>query len=241
MEAKHNIPNIELRSEEVQELMGKIPPTILRVGISFILSLVIIIFIASNFVKYPDVTIIPIVAKNVSFMIDIKATKSGIISELNMDYGDVCKGDTLVKIITENGDLHDTVFIKSPVTGIVYPFNALQENDYVEENSVLCVIVDSVRDMITAKSTVSTDLKKRLKPGMAIDSDIDGVLLHGKVKAIADYANPNNGAYAIAITFEPAKELENTIVWNSHTDAKIRITEQSIFDKFFKEKIIQGF
>jgi hypothetical protein len=241
METKHNIPNIELRSEEVQELMGKIPPTILRVGISFILGFVIIIFIASNFVRYPDVTTIPIVARNVNFMADIKAMKSGVIRDLSMDYGEVCRGDTLAKIITENGDSHDTVFIRSPFTGIVYPCNALQENDYVEANSALCVIVDSVRDRITAKSTVSADLRKRINPGTVIESDIDGVVLHGKVKAIADYANPDNGAYAIAVTFEAARKLENTIVWNTHANAKIRITERSIFDKFFKKKIIQNF
>jgi hypothetical protein len=48
-------------------------------------------------------------------------------------------------------------------------------------------------------------------------------------------------AYAIAVTFEAARKLENTIVWNTHANAKIRITERSIFDKFFKKKIIQNF
>lgn len=37
MNTKHKIFNIEIRGEEAQELMGKIPPAILRIGISFIL------------------------------------------------------------------------------------------------------------------------------------------------------------------------------------------------------------
>lgn len=36
MTTKRNNTNIELRNEEVQELMGKIPPAILRFGIFII-------------------------------------------------------------------------------------------------------------------------------------------------------------------------------------------------------------
>lgn len=241
MKTKQNVPNMELRSEEVQELMGKIPPVILRVGIPCILGFVIIIFVASIFVKYPDVVTIPIVARNVSFITNIKAVESGIVIELNMDYGHVRRGDILAKLIKKNGDIQDTLFIKSPSTGIVYPCNTFQKNDYVEENSILCVIVDSVKRKITAKTTISTDLKKRIKSGTAVESDIKGVILHGKVKAVAYYANPNNEAYEITMIFEPSKKLENRIVWNTHTIAKIKITDQSIFDKFFRQKMIKGF
>ena len=53
--------NIELRSDEVQELMGRVPPYIQRVGISVILLIVIGFFVASAFIKYP--TYIPVKAR----------------------------------------------------------------------------------------------------------------------------------------------------------------------------------
>ena len=108
METKQKSPNIELRSEEVQELMGKIPPVILRVGISVILFFVILIFIASHFIKYPDIIAIPIVAKNVNCIAELKAVKPGQLVESHMEHSRVCMGDTLAKIAINTGDVIDT-------------------------------------------------------------------------------------------------------------------------------------
>lgn len=238
MENKQEVPNIELRSEEVQELMGKIPPTILRVGISIILFFVVLIYIASNYIKYPNIITIPIVAKNVNCMAEIKSMNSGQLVESNLEHSHVCMGDTLAKIAINSGKVIDTLCIKSPLTGSVYPCGTFQEKDYVDENDVLCVVVDSVKNRITAKASISADLKKIIVSGMTIESKIDNNILQGKVASIADYANPTTETYGITIVFENSKTFENAIVWNCHTSAKIRTMEQSVFDKFFKDRII---
>ena len=238
METKQKSPNIELRSEEVQELMGKIPPVILRVGISVILFFVVLIFIVSNFVKYPDIITIPIVAKNVNCMVELKAVKPGQLVESHMEHSRVCMGDTLAKIAINSAEVIDTLCIKSPFAGSVYPCGTFQEKDYVDENDVLCVVVDSVKNRITAKASISSDLKRIIVPGMTIESKIDDYILQGKVVSIADYANPTNETYCISIIFDNSKSLRNAIVWNCHTDAKIKTMEQSVFDKFFKDRII---
>lgn len=238
MENKQEVPNIELRSEEVQELMGKIPPAILRVGISIILFFVVLIYIASNFIKYPDIIAIPIVAKNVNCIAEIKTVKSGQLVESHMEHSRVCMGDTLAKIAINSGEVIDTLCIKSPFTGAVYPCGTFQEKDYVDENDVLCVVVDSVKNRITAKASISADLKKIIVLGMTIESKIDNNILQGKVVSIADYANPTTETYGITIVFENSKTFENAIVWNYHTSAKIKTMEQSVFDKFFKDRII---
>lgn len=237
MKTKQNAPNLELRSEEVQELMGKIPPAILRVGISVILVFVILIYIASNFIKYPDIIAIPIVAKNVNCMAEIKAVKSGLLIGSHIWHGHVCMGDTLAIIAVNSNDIIDTICIKSPFTGILYPCDTFQEMDYVNENDVLCVVVDSIKNMITAKAYISADLKKKIVPDMTIESNIDNNMLQGRVISIAEYANPANKTYNMTIVFENSKELENAIIWNCHTNAKIKITERSVFDKFFKDRI----
>lgn len=46
--------NIELRSREVQEIMGRVPSIIERVGISVLLVFVILALSISAFVKYPE-------------------------------------------------------------------------------------------------------------------------------------------------------------------------------------------
>lgn len=238
MKTRNKTPNIELRSEEVQELMGKIPPAILRMGISVILVFIILVYIASNFVKYPDIIAIPIVAKNTNYMAEVKAVKSGLLVESYMEHDHVCVGDTLAKIAVNSGGVLDTICVKSPLTGIAYPCDTFQENDYIEENDILCVVVDSIKKTITAKAFVSVDIKKRIVPGMTIESNFDDIMLQGKVVSIADYVNPANKTYTMTIVFENSQELKNTIIWNYHTNAKIKITERSIFDKFFKDRIM---
>lgn len=241
METRHNVPNIELRSEEVQELMGKIPPVILHIGITVILCFVIFMFIASNFVKYPDIITFPIVAKNTNFMTEIRATESGQITFLNMDYGHIYKNDTLAGIVVNNRDMQDTIFIKSPFTGIVYPCNVFQEYDYVDKNSILCMVIDSIKDVIIAKASIPADLKKSLRPGMIIESNINDILLQGKVASIANYANPITGTYIVTVVFKTPPKLQGVVVWNSQINARVKIAERSIFDKFFKDRIVPTF
>jgi len=238
MEIRHNIPNIELRSEEVQELMGKIPPAILRVGISVILVFVILIFIASNFIKYPDIISVPIVAKNVNRMSEIKSVKSGILVDVHMEYGRVCMGDTLAKVEVSNDGIIDTVCVKSPFTGVIFPCDSFQEMDYVDEDDVLCVVVDTIKNKITAKASISAGLKKKIVSGMLVESMIEDKIMQGKVVSIADYANPTKETYRMTIVFENSKVVENSIFWSYHTNAKIKKNEVSVFEKFFKDRIV---
>lgn len=47
--------NIELRSEEVQEILTKTPHWMIRWGNLLILIIIILIFLFSWFIKYPDI------------------------------------------------------------------------------------------------------------------------------------------------------------------------------------------
>ena len=47
--------DIELRSEEVQEVMGQIPAWIVRWGITLLFLVVVALLVGSCFFKYPDV------------------------------------------------------------------------------------------------------------------------------------------------------------------------------------------
>ena len=55
MVKKKDIENIEIRSEEVQEILGQMPKGILRWGNGTLLSLIVLLFILSWFIKYPDI------------------------------------------------------------------------------------------------------------------------------------------------------------------------------------------
>ena len=50
-----NNKDIELRSEEVQEVMGQVPAWIVRWGITLLFLVVVALLVGSCFFKYPDV------------------------------------------------------------------------------------------------------------------------------------------------------------------------------------------
>ncbi|MDA3893238.1 MAG: HlyD family efflux transporter periplasmic adaptor subunit [Salinivirgaceae bacterium] len=54
------IENIELRSEEVQEILGHIPSRLIRYGITIIILVVVVLFMGSFFFKYPDILRAPV-------------------------------------------------------------------------------------------------------------------------------------------------------------------------------------
>lgn len=228
MKTKNDVPNIELHSEEVQELMGKTPPTILRVGISIILCFILFIFTASYFVKIQNKITLPITAKNVDFISEVKVAESGRIFHLKEEYNTVNKGDTLAKIINKI----DTIEILSPITGFVYACNTFQNNDFVNKDETLFFIVDSIKGKIKARTSLPIKLREKVKVGSPAESEINGIQLEGQVTSIAQYAKPDNGMYMMDITFNTPLELTKTIVWNVKTTVKIKSDAQNIITKF---------
>lgn len=237
MTTERNNSNIELRSEEVQKLMGRIPPAILRFGLFIMFSFLITIILVSFLFKYPDIEKIPINVKNVTKIINIRANCSGQVLKINFKPHHVSLGDTLVWLLTSKEDKLDTVYIISPTTGVIYPCNSFSKGNYIEKNSLLFVLTDSIQQVIISNAFVSNNLRNKIKIGMPVEADIDGIRFYGKVNNIAKYANPINRNYAISLKFDNPKDFNEIILWNVPSVAKIRISNQSIFDKFFRNKI----
>ena len=55
------IDEIELRSKEVQDLLGKVPSWLIRNGIVMVMVLLIVLVAGSWFFKYPDIVTAPVV------------------------------------------------------------------------------------------------------------------------------------------------------------------------------------
>jgi len=233
----HTDPNIELRNEEVQELMGKIPPVILRMGITILLIFVVLIYAVSRFVKYPDVITLPIIAKNVNCMREIRIVSSGRLIDCGIDNNHVSIGDTLAKIAVNEAASQDTTYIISPIAGISLPCDTYHATDYVEKNAILCVIVDSIMNRVIAKSYIKTNQKRDIVNGMSVETEIDGIILHGNVQSVSNFANPQNNTYALTIAFGIPEGLEKTVIWNARLNAKMNVTEKSVFDRVFKRDL----
>lgn len=97
--------DIQLRSPEVQELIGHTPNGIIRYGIGIILAILIIILFICEFIPYQEAISVPIkVIPNVTTQC-VQAPFAGTIKRCYVKNGEyVSTGDTLISIIV-NGEL----------------------------------------------------------------------------------------------------------------------------------------
>ncbi|MCM1312416.1 MAG: hypothetical protein NC252_05905 [Roseburia sp.] len=224
---------IEIRSREVQELMGKVPPGILRIGIYVILVFLIIVFILSCCITYPDTIEVMATLRNTDCVIDIKNSKEGIARNgISGCVRQVVKGDTLAVITQKNKENLYEEIIVSPATGTAYPCDSFKEKDYVEAGTSFCFIADTVYLKMTARAFVTSDLKAKLHAGMKAETSVNGCCIEGEITYIAEYANIVNESYSILMEFSLPLEFGTYIIWNYQAKIKIIIGEESIFDIF---------
>ncbi|MCL2651598.1 MAG: HlyD family efflux transporter periplasmic adaptor subunit [Candidatus Azobacteroides sp.] len=118
--------DIELRSEEFQEVLGAVPPWILRWGITVLAAVVVILLIGSAIVKYPDVIPAQIVLTGSTPPAAIVAHASGKIKQLYVsDNKDVKTGDYLA-VIDNPAKTEDILFLKNYLDTISSPPAPLQ-------------------------------------------------------------------------------------------------------------------
>ena len=102
---------IELRSEEVQEMMGQIPSWILQWGITVIAIVLFGLLLGSYFFKYPDTLIAPVVITSSSTPVELNAYATGKLENLFVrDKQNVQAGDYLA-IIENNANSQDVLML----------------------------------------------------------------------------------------------------------------------------------
>lgn len=100
---------IELRSEEVQEVMGQIPAWIVRWGITILFIVVLALLVGSYFFTYPDMVETEMTLTSREPVVEVVARSSGKISELYVSNGQEVKSGAPLAVI-ENAAKTDDVF-----------------------------------------------------------------------------------------------------------------------------------
>lgn len=100
---------IELRSEEVQEVMGQIPVWIVRWGITILFIVVLALLVGSYFFTYPDIVETEMTLTSREPVVEVVARSSGKISELYVSNGQEVKSGAPLAVI-ENTAKTDDVF-----------------------------------------------------------------------------------------------------------------------------------
>lgn len=105
--------NIELKSEELQEVLGSVPPWILRWGITTLAIIIVILLAGSAFFQYPDTIQTTITLTGTTPPAGIMAKVSGKLDTLYVtDNQDVRTGDYLA-IIENPAQTEDVLFLKN--------------------------------------------------------------------------------------------------------------------------------
>jgi len=103
------LKEVEIRSEEVQEIMGFIPHWIIRWGLTLIFIVVIFFMIGSWFFKYPDIIPSTIVVTTENPPANLVARSSGKITELYVQDRQKVREEESIAII-ENSTNHHHLF-----------------------------------------------------------------------------------------------------------------------------------
>ena len=155
-----NYNEIELRSEEVQDILTKIPHWIIRWGSLVVLVILLLLFLVSWMVKYPDIITTEITITTQIPPEKLVAKTSGKIQAILIDDKTIVNESTPLAVI-ENAANYKDVFLLKAITDTIslsnskFPFEKLQAAQFGEiENSFA----------MFQKEYIASELNKQLQP-----------------------------------------------------------------------------
>jgi len=111
-EERKETDKIELRSEEFQEVLGSVPPWILRWGITIVAIAVVILLIGSSIFKYPEIITSRIVLTGSTPPATIVAKTTGKLNELYIRDNQQVKTGEYLGIIENSSNTQDIITLK---------------------------------------------------------------------------------------------------------------------------------
>jgi multidrug efflux pump subunit AcrA (membrane-fusion protein) len=102
----------ETRSEEVQEIMGRMPSWIIRWGIMVVGFIVIGLFIGSYFIKYPDRVNATISITSDNPPVKIVSPNTGRLQRLFVQQNDTVSQNDMLLILENQAIYEDVVMLK---------------------------------------------------------------------------------------------------------------------------------
>lgn len=99
-----NQQDLEIRSEEVQEIIGQVPGGLIRWGITVIFVVMLALLGVTWFIKYPDLLTAPIVITTTPAPVNLVARTGGRIQLLKQDQAP-CQAGEIVGVIQSNANL----------------------------------------------------------------------------------------------------------------------------------------
>ena len=106
------VNNRNIHSEEIQELMGKIPGWIIRWGLTLVFSIFGVIIIGSYFFKYPEVVSVPMTIMTYNTPAVLESRSTGKIEDLLVENGQEVNKGQLIAVVNNPATYTDVVSLK---------------------------------------------------------------------------------------------------------------------------------
>lgn len=152
----------ELRSEEVQDILSKVPKWMIRWGTVLIFTLIFMMLFVSWFIKYPDIVTAEITITTNIPPEKIVSKSSGRIEAILVHNGGFAKKNEVLGIIENTADYKDVFLLKKTVDGFDlnnekknFPFELLKNLQLGEIESAYAIF---------QKDYLAEKLNKELQP-----------------------------------------------------------------------------
>jgi len=146
--------DVELRSEEFQEVLGSVPSWMLRWGITVLAIVVVILLIGSAVVKYPDVIPAQIVLTGSTPPATIIAHASGKIKELYVSDNQEIKIGNYLAVIDNPAKTEDVLLLKNYLDSLpINPLKGTFENHSTGKTLLGDLRVGSLQQLYTSFTT----------------------------------------------------------------------------------------
>lgn len=107
-----------LYCDEVQDIMGRIPGRILRIGLTVIFATMLMLLLGSYFFKYPETVSCPVVLTTVNPPQELYARSTGRIASLNVKEHDSVKPGQLIAILQNTANYKDAQILEQILEGL---------------------------------------------------------------------------------------------------------------------------
>ncbi|PKQ62712.1 hypothetical protein BZG02_10895 [Labilibaculum filiforme] len=112
--------NIEIRSEEIQDILGSVPSRIVRIGIGIVFCIIIFVISGTWFFKYPDIIQAKITLYTKTPPVALQAKSNGMITSLFVSENQQINKNHVVAIIENTANYNDIQILKEILDTLNY-------------------------------------------------------------------------------------------------------------------------
>lgn len=202
-------------SEEIHEIITKVPKWIVRWGITLLFIILFIAISISVIVRYPDTIKVGLKLEAVNTAKPVNTTEAGFISKVFIKKNQIVrKGQPLAEIQSETTPEKSTVLV-APYGGRVAFVGIAQKGYFLKANQEVFRIIPE-NELFFGTIKVSQNQINKIKEGQSVLVKLDNYpveeygVIKGKISYVADEPS-NDGFFAIQVAFKKSDDLKNPI------------------------------